>query len=274
MTVLLTVLGLTALGAAAFVIFRAVRYGGLRQAFDGSLAEDRKALAEARADCKRAEKARHKELADAENAFNAARAAYDGAVQRAAAWVAELEDPGAGRQLTRLGPVTLHEHAVVLQKMVLPLHGMRARVESTAETSYLYLQLPDGQQMQHGYSTTWRGTGDTKVNVKGHGDYDTVSVQEKMKRDFSDEQVREFCTLITNAAVSEAHFVEQRPAMLEEARGDLATAQADTGPVAHADQSLQQLRAGSPMAVAAEAAQARLASVEQAWRSKTATVNA
>jgi hypothetical protein len=268
MTYIFIVLAVLAV-AAAVVVIRSARYGGLRQAFDAKLAADRKTLAETRGHAKRTDKARQAELAKAAKELSAAQAAYDGGIRQGAATVAALENPGTGHRLTKLGPVELHEHAVVLKKAAVPLLGLQARVESASETSYLYLRLSDGREMQHGFSTAWRGTGNTKMNVQEHGGYNLVTATEKQKQDFSDEQVRHLCTIINNAAITEQQFVEDLPAMLAQARTDMATAHAATGPVVERGQNLAQVGAGSSLADEAEAARSRLAEAEAAWLAKT-----
>ncbi|MFF0374008.1 hypothetical protein [Actinoplanes missouriensis] len=254
------------------VVVKLVRYGGFHQAFDSGLAADRKALDEARRDAGQAEKARKAELAKAEKELSKARASYDRGIWQATQRVEAVENPGLGRRLARLGPVDLHEHAVVLESKHMPLSGLQARVETVKDTtSYLYLRLASGHEEHHGFSTAWRATSDIPATSTNPSEHDGVAAPPAMERDFSDEQVRRFCTDINNATVAERDFVEKLPAVIAQARADLAAAQAATEPVTDREQNLARIRAGSPLADAAAAAQIRRAEAEKAWRAKTNT---
>ena len=253
----------------AFMLVRVRSHGGWGPAFSPELKEGRIALANARSEVKRLSKARSSEMASVEQALSQAVQEHDKRVATATAEVAYLEDPREGRFVASYGGVEVFDHAVRFEGNLVPILGLRARVESTATSSHLYLDVPSGQSLHRSFNIEWHEHGKEKVDVTNHGEYDRITVSQKMRQDYSDEGVRGLANKINNAAVAEATFVVERPSMLIEARKRLAEAQADTHAVDAAAIQRDSISTGSAIADQLAGARTALSEIEARWAKET-----
>lgn len=243
MTIIAVALVIVAL-AAGFALLQSKKYNGFKNAFGGGAKEQRQQLAKARSVVKKLRRSRAEEIQEAEQELDAV-----------AKQVAALEEPGEGRKLARLGQVQLHEHVVVIKRAQVPLLGASCRCESSSASTHLYVVAADGRTHSHSFDTEWRATGKLTTDTRKEGDYDLVTATETMKRDFSDEEVRELAVAISNQILAQEQFAAELPGRLEAARSEQARLM----------QALDSCRVGSSIQTQLEAAEANLAETEQRW---------
>jgi len=250
MTIAISIL-LVVLVLLALVMRHVRRYGGIKSAFDTSLKADRKELAMARSNVKSLHKDRQQELTAAQSE-----------VEKMATVVASYENPGSGRRLAVVGPVSLFEHLVTIGKEEVPLLGAAVRSETGTASSHLYITTPSGFTHQQAFSTEWVGTGKFTGSTKSlNNGYELVTASEKTRREHSDEQIRSLATAIHNQCTLEARFVADLPALLEVSRRSMVTL----------EESLATVTAGSAIAAQLAGAQEELRVIEASWALKATT---
>jgi hypothetical protein len=262
----LAVVGMVVLALAAAGTFRAHRYGGFRAAFSGDLKADRKELAGARARVRSLTKARDAEVTSARKHLDQVTAARDDRIEELNATLAMLHEPGTGPQLHALGGVAVHTHAVRVGQLWMAIAGATANVQCTPDSAVLQVTDANGRSAMSAFDTRLKDVGDAKVTHSG----DVVKISQAQRRDYSAEQVMHLATVVNNAALAEAQFLERRPAAIVATTAELEAVTADTSEMDAATIRLQEIEADSEVLAELQSAQRMLTLVETDWAAKSA----
>lgn len=237
------------------ILSRARRFpGSLALAVLPRHAEDRRPLAQARANVRTLEQTARSEesLARSELATLEQKRERDlrGAEQR----VASLEKPGRGRRLDALGELTLYEHVLVKQtttgaRRTLQLADLRVRIDSGDSCYYLYVLKADGTPERTGYPRR-TGEGD---QAKG----------------YTEDRVRDFGDAVQGAVAKENVFRATLPDQLKQAQRDHELLEQDTEDVDRARKRLAEIRARNKDNPRLVEARAELEAARLEWRRHT-----
>ncbi len=243
-----TLAALLLVAALLYVVVRARRFGGVGPAFSRAHKQQRADLTQAQQTMRDLRRQRDAELAPRRQAAQEAVAAYERAVRVAEARLAAEREPGTGRQLARLGPVALHEHALSMAGAQIPLTGLQVFVQPTYNTCALVVQLPDGRRTSHPFSTEWR------QDDRGC-----------RSREYEDGQVQHLCDAIHNAVVAEHQFRADQPRRIAEAEQAYARQVADTARMATELARLDEAQQAASSTDAALRAHEQLLQLEDEW---------
>lgn len=197
--------------------------------FPGSLAlavlprhaEDRRPLAQARANVRSLEQIARSEESGARAEVTRQEQKREEDLRTAARRVAALEKPGRGRRLDALGELTLHEHVLVKRgangaTRTLHLADRRVRIDSGDSAYYLYVLEADGTPERTKYP---RRTGEGEAATG-----------------FTEDRVRDFADAVQGAVAKETTFRATLPEQLKQAQHDRELLEQDTEAVDRARQ--------------------------------------
>lgn len=183
-----------------------------------------------------------RELAGARNEVDRAERAYRRRIEVLEQRLEHLrEDPGRGRLITGLGPVSLHEHVLVFLGNDVTLAGLQVRFERGRTDNYLYVTLPGG-----------------------HTDLARYPVADR-----AEDEVRRFGVTVRNAIVAENRLRERQAASIRKTEAELVAARADTGPQEAARRRLEAVTARQREDKRIGAALARLEDARDEWEAVT-----
>ncbi|MER8017367.1 hypothetical protein ACIQ7S_28110 [Streptomyces griseoluteus] len=254
MAYLIVVLFAAALAGWA-VYARARRFpGSLALAVLPRHAEDRRPLAQARANVRSLEEiARSEEsAARAEVARQEQKREQD--LRAAARRVASLEKPGRGKRLGALGELTLYEHVLVKRDTNgatrnVHLADRRVRIDAGDSAYYLYVLEADGTPERTDYP---RRTGEGE-EAKG----------------FTEDRVRDFADAVRRAVARENAFRAALPERLKQAQHDRELLEQDTEAVDRARERHAGVRARNKDNRRLAEARAELEAARLEWRRHT-----
>ncbi|MGW2210597.1 hypothetical protein [Streptomyces sp. NPDC001781] len=234
---------------------RARRFpGSLALALLPRHAEDRRPLAQARANVRSLEEIARSEESGARAGLEQAEQNRERDLSAAADRVAGLEKPGRGKQLGTLGELTLYEHTLVKRPPTgaarsLQLAGLRVRLESGDSAYYLYVLQADGTPERTNYP---RRTGEGEE-----------------ARGFTEDRVRDFGDAVQRAVARENTFRATLPERLKQARHDRELLEQDTEAVDRARERLAGIEARNKDNPRLAEARAELETARLEWRRHT-----
>ncbi|MFI8347432.1 hypothetical protein [Streptomyces sp. NPDC085596] len=230
--------------------------------FPGSLAravlprhtEDRRPLAQTRANVRTLEQTARSEESTARTEVAALEESRERDLRAAEQRIASLEKPGRGRRLGALGELTLYEHTLVKQPptgavRTLQLADLRVRFESGDSCYYLYVLKADGTPDRTNYP---RRTGEGE-EAKG----------------YTEDRVRDFCDAVQSAVARENDFRATLPEQLKQAQRDRDLLERDTEAVERARKRLAEIRARNKDSPRLTEARAELEAARLEWRRHT-----
>ncbi|WP_153537530.1 hypothetical protein [Streptomyces sp. RB17] len=229
---------------AVFVVWRLMRYpGGWQYAFSDVHRADRQDLDRARSAVRAVRGTARQEVSRAETRATRAERAYERRIGDAERELARLRRPGRGAFVTRLGEVTLYQHALLFKGKEIPLAGLAVRFElaRNSKKSYIYLTHPDG-----------------RVEFPGYAD-----------EEFPEEHVRRFSVRIENAVAAENTFRDGRADGIRQAESALEEARLDTAEKDDAREALEQVRARHSESPELAKALAALETARDRWQALT-----
>ncbi|MGW4287446.1 hypothetical protein ACWEIK_10980 [Streptomyces sp. NPDC004673] len=231
--------------------------GSLARAVLPRHAEDRRPLTEARANVRTLEDTGRWEESAAKTALTEAEQRRKRELRDADQRVTRLEKPGRGRQLSKLGELTLYEHTLVKQPptgavRTLQLADLRVRFESGDSCYYLYVLKADGTPDRTNYP---RRTGEGE-EAKG----------------YTEDRVRDFCDAVQSAVARENDFRATLPEQLKQAQRDRDLLERDTEAVDRARQRYAEIQARNKDNPRLAEARAELESARQEWRRHTGRI--
>ncbi|MYS47758.1 hypothetical protein GTY23_42640 [Streptomyces sp. SID5998] len=167
--------------------------GGWHFAFTSAYADDRNDLAQARRRAREAEREGRQRVSRAQSVVNDARARKRERVRTLERRIAGLREPGPGPLKKTLGDLALHHHVLRIKERSVPLAGLQARFEGSADHHYAYVTPADGHETMHDYP---------------HALY-------------KEREVRGFVLHVTNGARREAKFIDGRDAEIRKLEEEL-----------------------------------------------------
>ncbi|MEU6382479.1 hypothetical protein ABZ847_02845 [Streptomyces bauhiniae] len=230
--------------------------------FPGSLAlavlprhaEDRRPLAQARANVRSLEQIARSEESDARAEVSRQEQKREEDLRAAARRVAALEKPGRGKRLDALGELTLYEHVLVRRAAngatrTLHLADRRVRIDSGDSAYYLYVLEADGTPERTKYP---RRTGEGE---KATG--------------FTEDRVRDFADAVQGAVAKENTFRATLPEQLKQAQHDRELLEQDTEAVDRARERHAEVRARHKDNARLAEARTELDAARTEWRRHT-----
>ncbi|MEW2316198.1 hypothetical protein [Streptomyces bauhiniae] len=230
--------------------------------FPGSLAlavlprhaEDRRPLAQARANVRSLEQIAHSEESAARTEVARQEQKHEEDLRAAARRVASLEKPGRGKRLDALGELTLYEHVLVKRTAngathTLQLAERRVRIDSGDSAYYLYVLEADGTPERTNYP---RRTGEGE-EAKG----------------FTEDRVRDFADAVQRAVAKENTFRATLPEQLKQAQHDRELLEQDTEAVDRARERHAEIQARNKGNPRLAEARAELEAARLEWRRHT-----
>lgn len=228
---------------ALFLMVKVKRYGSLSAAFSKNLKNEREELAAARHEASRLRRERERELWRARSE-----------VDRLTEELEALLEPGSGKQVAKVGPVTAREHVLEIHGAVMPLDGMRVRIDTRGALINFAFLDKTGLEAAASFDTAVRQVG-VDHRQKQVGDRTVVESVPRTRQDYTPEKVQSFAVTLQKLIDAETRFVAALPDLIQATRTALKAAVADEGRIAESSET----------ATALDAAQKRLESVEQAW---------
>ncbi|MGW1130765.1 hypothetical protein [Streptomyces griseoluteus] len=230
--------------------------------FPGSLAlallprhaEDRRPLAQARANVRSLEEIARSEESAARAALALAEQKREQDLRAAEQRVAGLEKPGRGKRLGALGELTLYEHMLVKQPptgaaRTLQLAALRVRFEPGDSAYYLYVLEADGTPERTNYA---RRTGEGEE-----------------AKSFTEDRVRDFADAVQRAVARENAFRATLPEQLKQAQRDRELLEQDTEAVDRARERHAEIQARHKDSPRLAEARAELETARLEWRRHT-----
>ncbi|MFB7778840.1 hypothetical protein [Streptomyces bauhiniae] len=230
--------------------------------FPGSLAlavlprhaEDRRPLAQARANVRSLEQIARSEESGARAEVTRQEQKREEDLRAAARRVAALEKPGRGKRLDALGELTLHEHVLVKRgangaTRTLHLADRRVRIDSGDSAYYLYVLEADGTPERTKYP---RRTGDGEAATG-----------------FTEDRVRDFADAVQGAVAKENTFRATLPEQLKQAQHDRELLEQDTEAVDRARKRYAEIQARNKANPRLAEARTELDAARMEWRRHT-----
>lgn len=237
---------LAVLAVSFYFFYLANSYGGIKPFLDKELREERNKLSHHRKEVSILKKIAKKELQSSEKILKKTKKDYDRRVKAANIQLQSLLNPGTGKKISRLGPVTLYEHVLMIDKNVYDLKGMRTETAITSHSATLFFILGNGFKLSHTFDTSVRESRDYTENSSGQ-----VEVKISYHQAFTNSDVTSMEADIHNQVLRHEDFLHHLPRRIEEARQRLAQETSNTGAINVATANLNATKNNSEKAAAA-----------------------
>ncbi|GAA5002587.1 hypothetical protein GCM10025734_39270 [Kitasatospora paranensis] len=233
---------LAVLAGGAGLGWRLHRYPGGREcAFGTEYAALRDDLTAARRRVRTEVRTENRERTEADAQVRGREAEYRQRVAAAEAELAELRDPGPGRELDTLGTVVLHERVLIAGRQQFPLAGIDVSVRGYGGGWRLRLRPPRGRATEVTFS----------------------------RKDFDEDDVRRFADRITDTVPHAERHAEVHPGRVADGEVRLDRIRADTTAVARARAEAERIRTRHRAEDRAALAREELEAVRKRWKAVT-----
>ncbi|MFI8006965.1 hypothetical protein [Streptomyces sp. NPDC086010] len=229
---------------AGWAAWRALRYPGApAYAFHRKYRSERGNLAGARGHVRGLRRAALRERGRAWLTAERAERSYRRRIARVEAELRQLRTPKRGRRVERLGRIVLHEHAVLVGPVELPLAGLKVRLEParSGKTWYVYLAEPDGHELMERFSA----------------------------KEHPEDTVRGFGSRLQNASVKAGRRLDRRGGAIRRLEAELLRARNATGPVEAARAAREETRLRHENRPELPKARAALEDAKDTWQGLT-----